>query len=371
MTDFEVYLDMDGVLADFDGRIDHDGYLKKLKKDFAQLLASFGPQYENLSMDRIKTIVKGPQTDPKMKALKVAYHNVNSRKYALANAEHFFLNLPVLPGAMDLFEGVMHLTGKKPHILTAPMDSNKQCAEEKQLWMEKNFPGMYQSFNCTKDKFKFAKGDPRNILIDDREKYVDPFNAAGGTAILYHTPNASQALEELQKTIENLVMNPTLAEQSSSSPSVLTATPGPGKNSVSYTGLVLSRADHNKLVNFVKDDVDTFANGWEILAHHVTINLGKFKGDRSLIGQTFPIHITNIAQDSLVAAVGVNLPRQEIQSSNNVPHITVAVNRAAGAKPMLSNKLDWSSAVPALIQLVLNGTLMEVSVDDDRFSDEY
>ena len=105
---------------------------------------------------------------------------------------------------------------------------------------------------------------------------------------------------------------------------------------MSYTALVLTPESHDRLVNSI--DVP---EGWETLAHHMTINMGSPEQGpaNELVGQEAPLTIVSQAQDDKVMAVGVESP---IPSKNEIKHITIAVNREAGGKPFLSNKLtDW------------------------------
>jgi len=117
---------------------------------------------------------------------------------------------------------------------------------------------------------------------------------------------------------------------------------------VSYTALVLDEGSHKKLV----DSLDIPEN-WEVVAHHMTINMGSpDKGPAAeLVGQEAPLTVNTQAQDELVMAAGVELP---IPSSNEIKHITVAVNREAGGKPFFSNKLThWKSISPITLKGVV------------------
>lgn len=103
------------------------------------------------------------------------------------------------------------LTDKLPDILTAPMESNPKCEEEKFEWVIKNLNGLFDEFHCTQDKDHFAHSK-FDILIDDRPKYVNKFRAAGGTAILHTDP--SKTIKELKEIVETLKtdINPKIKE---------------------------------------------------------------------------------------------------------------------------------------------------------------
>jgi hypothetical protein len=103
-----------------------------------------------------------------------------------------------------------------------------------------------------------------------------------------------------------------------------------------YTAIVLtpeSQAELRKLPNLPESWVD--------MCHHMTINMGPAeKGPAAgRVGEHATMKVVSVAKDDLVMAVGV---RCDVPSANKVSHVTVAVNRADGGKPFLSNKLvDW------------------------------
>ena len=95
---------------------------------------------------------------------------------------------------------------------------------------------------------------------------------------------------------------------------------------------------------------------WETIAHHVTLNMGGWKGEPSMLGQYFDLTATGFAMDDKVIAAAVALP-PGVESKNANPHITVAVDREAGGKPVMSNKLDWSKT--QAFSLPLRGQLQD------------
>lgn len=194
-----VYFDMDGVLADFDGGVDVNRDAVAAREDYRRILNNF-PELKSLSDDEVRKRLAGPQTDPGMKALKKAWNRLREKKFAMTGQAGFFLNLPVLPGAREMLVRAAALTGKKPGILTAPVDNNpERCAQEKQAWMNKHFSGLFSTFHCTQEKHRYAAPDA--ILIDDRTKYTVPFEQNGGIAILHKNPaDSMQKLENILKT---------------------------------------------------------------------------------------------------------------------------------------------------------------------------
>lgn len=120
---------------------------------------------------------------------------------------------------------------------------------------------------------------------------------------------------------------------------------------MSYTAVVLDQNSHQKLLSFFPPD-----QGWEPIAHHMTINMGDpSKGPaEKWLGQKVEITVISHAKDELVEAVGVEC---DVPSLNAIKHITVSVNREAGGKPFFSNKLkDWQP----IKNFVLQGIVEEV-----------
>jgi len=197
---YQVYLDSDGVLADFDAGILSENPSLRTKQAFQDvLISSYFQEFLGLGHDEIKSRLAGHQTDPKRKEFKRNFNEIQNIKYSIAGEANFFLNLPVMPGAHDLFRGTHALTGNLPHILTAPIDGDvMRCAREKEQWAFNNFSGLFNMFICEKNKHTYAT--PTSILIDDRRKYTNKFAEAGGIVILYKS--AEQALEELKSIIQ-------------------------------------------------------------------------------------------------------------------------------------------------------------------------
>jgi len=97
---------------------------------------------------------------------------------------------------------------------------------------------------------------------------------------------------------------------------------------------------------------------WEVIAHHVTIDLGPAKSHLiPYLGKTFDIIATDIGKiDGKVIAVKVEIPELEgTHYFSRTPHITLAVNRKAGAKPVQSN--DIKKWVPLNKRIKLKGKL--------------
>lgn len=207
--DIEIYVDMDGVLADFDARVEENAILKSYKDRWNKLLARHGREdLRLLKKDEIKKLFSGPQTDPVMADLKKAWTNYSNHIFVIAGKKGFFLGLEEMPGARELLMLAQNLTGKKPHILTAPIKGNPNCEPEKRQWIENHFSGLFDQFYCTGDKH--TKAAPNAILIDDRPKYIKPFQDAGGSVVYYQ--NYQQASKDLRKVVNELVKGKSKAD---------------------------------------------------------------------------------------------------------------------------------------------------------------
>ena len=155
-TKYDVYIDMDGVLVDFDrGFYDATG---KYPKDLSK---------------------------PELKAMK---------KELVDNGE-FFFNLQPFNDTQKLWNFVKKYNAK---ILTATGDTQPQkVAEEKKRWVKK-YLGDAELIIVRKLPMKAKYAHKNAILIDDREKALKPWRDAGGIEILHtSTPSTIKKLKEL------------------------------------------------------------------------------------------------------------------------------------------------------------------------------
>ena len=163
-----VYLDMDGVLADFFGGVE------KL----------YGVQHwKDLTSDKTKDLKK----------------EVIDR----ITGTDFFATLPKFPTADGLIDLVKKFTGGTFSINTSPlMGDHENSGKYKKVWISNNIEAPAETIvtgrkeTYAKDK---ASGTP-NILIDDRPVNIQKWQAAGGYGILYQA-NRDQ-LNKVQKGLE-------------------------------------------------------------------------------------------------------------------------------------------------------------------------
>jgi len=130
----------------------------------------------------------------------------------------------------------------------------------------------------------------------------------------------------------------------------------PKAQSVSYTGVVLDQASHDSLKGLVPE-------GWDDskTRHHVTLNMGPWKGDPDLLGKKVKIDVLGFAKDDKVAAVKVSLGGD--YTVKGTPHITIATG--PGGKPFMAGKLDYSKLEePEGMPRDLSGVVKEVPEGD-------
>ena len=147
----QLYLDCDGVLADFD-------------KGATAVLGQPPRAYEKR-------------------------HGLGRFWQELASAPDFYFGLPLLPDAMVLFDAVRHL---HPVILTG-LPRGNWAADQKVRWAAQHFPGTRIITTMARDKRDHAKeGD---VLVDDQLRHRHRWEEAGG--IFVHHRSAAETIEQL------------------------------------------------------------------------------------------------------------------------------------------------------------------------------
>jgi hypothetical protein len=147
----QLYLDCDGVLADFD-------------KGATAVLGLHPRTYEKR-------------------------HGLGRFWQQLATAPDFYFGLPLKHDAMELFEAVRHLD---PVILTG-LPRGNWAADQKVRWAAKYFPGTRIITTTAHDKRDHAKeGD---VLVDDQLRHSARWIEAGG--VFVHHRSAARSIAEL------------------------------------------------------------------------------------------------------------------------------------------------------------------------------
>jgi 5'(3')-deoxyribonucleotidase len=119
----------------------------------------------------------------------------------------FFAELPPLSGGMALVKWIKE--NNIPFtILSAPLRGNYEASiEGKKDWLDKYNFGTSQSAIFTGMKEKYAnKGQP-NILVDDHKKYIERWEAAGGIGILHRDNNTNHTIEQLAEIYRPYKLN--------------------------------------------------------------------------------------------------------------------------------------------------------------------
>jgi hypothetical protein len=150
MKNPEVYLDMDGVLADF-------------FTEYAKLAGIKSGNYRD---------IPPAKTDPTLNKMV---------------GTDFFARLPKLRNADQLVAMIVKLYGHY-HICSSPLRGDHENSEaQKKVWIQKHLKPAPVDIVITPNKAKWAKqsdGTP-NILIDDRGSNISAWEAAGGIGIKY------------------------------------------------------------------------------------------------------------------------------------------------------------------------------------------
>lgn len=143
----QVFVDMDGVLADFDAH--HE-------------------------------TVFGVRSDKKL-------DNVDWLK--VRDCPGFYADIPPMADMRELWDFVSRL---RPHpiVLTGVPKSVEEAPKNKRAWVRKNLGPAVQVI-CTRSADKALYCRPGDILIDDWEKYRHVWEAAGGRWITHTSASAS------------------------------------------------------------------------------------------------------------------------------------------------------------------------------------
>jgi hypothetical protein len=110
----------------------------------------------------------------------------------LAHAPDFFAELPLMPDAMDLYAAVRD---HDPVILTG-LPRGKWAEPQKRRWAERHFPGV--EVITTSAALKREHCHPGDVLVDDRDTYRHLWEAEGGRFVHHKDARSSiAALREL------------------------------------------------------------------------------------------------------------------------------------------------------------------------------
>ena len=163
-----LYLDMDGVQADF----------------FTAWARLFG-------QERYKDIGDKP-------AREASIQDLSDRGPEFV--EQFFATLPVLPSFAALLSWLKS-NDVDFTVLSAPLRGNHEASIQGKLtWLDRHNPGTSARAIFTGDKQRYAvtQGQP-NVLVDDFKKYIAAWRDAGGIGILHRDNNLKATLDQLAR----------------------------------------------------------------------------------------------------------------------------------------------------------------------------
>lgn len=116
----------------------------------------------------------------------------------LDQVDHLFLQLDVLPDALELWQGLEQY-GERTILTAAPLPTGKLATarEDKTKWVRQHVCKTSTVLIADKGELKAAWAYPGDILIDDQARNINAWTKAGGIGIL-HT-SAQDTLATLQR----------------------------------------------------------------------------------------------------------------------------------------------------------------------------
>lgn len=114
--------------------------------------------------------------------------------------ENFFTNLTPLPGGTKLVAWLK--ANSIPFtILSAPLrDQYAASIKGKQAWLDQHNPGTSNTakFDGFKERYAVTSGQA-NLLIDDHKKYISRWEEKGGIGILYRDDRVDDVIDQLKE----------------------------------------------------------------------------------------------------------------------------------------------------------------------------
>ena len=163
MAETRIYLDLDGVLADFSRGV--------------RELCGMEAAPQNGERD---------------------YRQDERMWEAIRKADHFYGRLEPVPGSGKLFREIRKAYGDRCEILTGipkPRRGIATAGEDKIQWVRRFFSSDIRvRIVQREEKIRFCTG-PESILVDDREDTIRDWREKGGTGILF--TGAEEALRAL------------------------------------------------------------------------------------------------------------------------------------------------------------------------------
>ena len=161
----KIYLDMDGVLADFDRGV----------WDYCRLKAQPMNGKRSASLDDLMW-------------------------EEIRKVDHFYDRLELMPGAKEMFDLIYGKYGEKCEILTGipkPKRGIADAGPDKVRWVRRILSDKIQVNVVQREEKLLFCGGANCILIDDREKSIRKWKEQDGTGILHIS--AEDTLEKLKE----------------------------------------------------------------------------------------------------------------------------------------------------------------------------
>lgn len=199
------------------------------------------------------------------------------------------------------------------------------------------------------DNTNIKANEPKNYVeaalnmgyADDNIKFVDVGTGGLSAEELADRNTHGVPLDKIKAMIQShKSVGPLSLEK------VIKAKPMFGKKKKMFASVVLDDKSRTKLLQAIQHMIP---EGWEVIAHHMTINFGKglpedLKDD---LGKTVQLRAVKVGVSDMAIAVGV----EGYHSDNDKPHITIAVNRSGGGKPVMSNDIQKWDDLDSYINL--------------------
>jgi hypothetical protein len=114
----------------------------------------------------------------------------------LARTPDFYATLPLIKDARELFDAVEHL---RPTILTG-LPLGNWAAPQKVKWAAEHFPGVPIITCMARDKYRYM--EPGDVLVDDREDHRGKWEDAGGLFVAHR--NAERSIAALRQIFPSI-----------------------------------------------------------------------------------------------------------------------------------------------------------------------
>ncbi|XP_050764405.1 5'(3')-deoxyribonucleotidase, cytosolic type isoform X2 [Gymnogyps californianus] len=141
-----VLVDMDGVLADFEGAV----------------LRGFGARFPG--EPRVELAARrGFSVREQYRCLR---EDLGAKVASVYEAPGFFLGLDPIPGALEAMQEMVHMQDTEVFICTSPLRKYEHCIVEKYKWVEKHLgPEFVERIILTRDKTVVSA----DLLFDDKD----------------------------------------------------------------------------------------------------------------------------------------------------------------------------------------------------------